>query len=154
LAASHRRQHGIGNSGLGDAAGCEIAGVPLNDVLQPGPGAAGLEEDDPSIGGAPDADDALRGVLHTASPEFLKQFSPAIAYDDIIRDAGSDLARSLIVSRAVFVRFLRPRRRWSSLSWPGRCCPPGCHSSWPPGRRPSGSPGFPPLGRSRFLSPL
>lgn len=80
LAAGNRRHQGIGNLGLGDPASCEIAGVPLNDVLQSPTGITGLEEDNPSIGGAPDADNALWSVLHAASCEFLKQFPPMNAY--------------------------------------------------------------------------
>lgn len=73
LATGNRGHHGIGYLCLCDPASCEIAGVPLYDMLQSGSGATGLEEYNPSIRSAPDAYDALRGVLHPASCKFLKQ---------------------------------------------------------------------------------
>jgi hypothetical protein len=80
LATGDRGNQRIGDLSLWNPASCEIGGMPLTDMLQSGFGATGLEEYNPSIGGAPDADDALGGVLYSASCKFLKQFPTVNAY--------------------------------------------------------------------------
>lgn len=79
LATGDRGNQRIGDLSLWNPASGEIGGVPLDDMLQSGFGATGLEEYNPSIGGAPDAKDTLGGVLYSASCKFLTQVFPVNA---------------------------------------------------------------------------
>src|SRR5215217_8325147 len=94
LALGHGGEDVVRHLVLADASLGELA-LLLEDVLEPGAGAACLQEDDPTVRVAADGHDLLRGVLDTAAGQLVDQLLPRRRRRDDVVDPAAQLPGQL-----------------------------------------------------------